>query len=186
MPVGAEAPEEPEPPRILTADVTPERLGTLLCNNPKGLLNTRDELSGWLLGFDRYNKGGERSFWLEAYGARPYTIDRVKAGGSVHIPRLSISVFGGLQPDRLSSLLLDADDDFAGIAIDAHNRSENPTDCLHPIVLLEVTEHLIVQCLFSLLWAIHHEIKQKPNGNHRKEHTRHIEGDGILGQKHDD
>ena len=111
MPVGAESPEEPEAPRILTSDVTPERLGTLLSNNPRGLLNTRDELSGWLLGFDRYNKGGERSFWLEAYGARPYTIDRVKAGGSVHIPRLSISVFGGLQPDRLSSLLLGADDD---------------------------------------------------------------------------
>jgi hypothetical protein len=111
MPASAVVPDEPQPPRIITSDVTPEKLGALLKANPKGLLNTRDELSGWLQGFDRYSKGGERSFWLEAYGARPYTIDRVKAGGSLHIDRLSISVFGGVQPDRLSSLLLNSDDD---------------------------------------------------------------------------
>ena len=111
MPAAADVPPDPERPRVITSDVTPERLGALLAANPKGLLNTRDELSGWLLGFDRYNKGGERSFWIEAYGGRPFTIDRVKAGGSVHIDRLSISVFGGIQPDRLTSLLLGADDD---------------------------------------------------------------------------
>jgi len=111
MPTSAIIPEEPQPPRILTSDVTPEKLGSLLKANPKGLLNTRDELSGWLQGFDRYNKGGERSFWLEAYGARPFTIDRVKAEGSLHIDRLSISVFGGVQPDRLTTLLFKSDDD---------------------------------------------------------------------------
>ena len=50
MPAAAVAPKEPELPRILTNDVTPERLGVLLSINPKGVLNTRDELSGWLLG----------------------------------------------------------------------------------------------------------------------------------------
>lgn len=111
MPAAAVVPLEPERPRIITSDVTPERLGALLDSNRKGLLNIRDELSGWLLGFDRYSKGGERSFWLEAFGGRPFTIDRVKAGGSVHIDHLSISVFGGMQPDRLTSLLLSSDDD---------------------------------------------------------------------------
>ena len=111
MPAAAVAPPEPERPRVATSDTTPERLGTLLANNPKGLVQVRDELSGWLLSFDRYSKGGERSFYIEAFGARPYTIDRVKAGGSVHIPRLSISVFGGIQPDRFRNLLLEGDDD---------------------------------------------------------------------------
>lgn len=111
IPTTAIAPPEPQRPRIVTSDVTPERLGALLAENPNGLLNTRDELSGWLQGFDRYSKGGERSFWLEAFGGRSFTIDRVKAGGSVQIPRLSISVFGGIQPDRLTSLILSGDDD---------------------------------------------------------------------------
>jgi putative DNA primase/helicase len=83
----------------------------MLAANPKGLFHVRDELSGWILGFDRYSKGGERSFWVEAYGGDTFTIDRVKAGGSIRIPHLSISVFGGVQPDRLTTLLLSGDDD---------------------------------------------------------------------------
>jgi len=111
MPQGAIAPPEPERPRIITNDATPERLGSMLAANPKGLFSVRDELSGWLLGFDRYSKGGERSFWIEAFGGRAFTVDRVKAGGSIRIPRLSIGVFGGIQPDRLTSLLFTGDDD---------------------------------------------------------------------------
>ena len=111
MPQGAMVPPEPERPRIITNDATPERLGSMLAANPKGLFSVRDELSGWLLGFDRYSRGGERSFWIEAFGGRPFTIDRVKAGGSLRIPRLSVSVFGGIQPDRLTSLLFSGDDD---------------------------------------------------------------------------
>ena len=105
-------PSQPEPPRIATSDVTPEKLGVLLAKNPKGLACFRDELSGWLGGMNRYAKGeGERSFWTEAYGARPYTIDRVKVGGSIHIPRLAVPVFGTIQPERLQTILFEGDDD---------------------------------------------------------------------------
>ena len=84
MPAEAVAPPEPEPPQIVTSDATPERLGVMLAHNWKGLACYRDELAGWLGGMDRYSKGeSEKSFWTEAYGARPYTIDRVKAGGSL-------------------------------------------------------------------------------------------------------
>lgn len=67
---------EPAPlplPRMVVGDTTPERLGGLLENNPKGLLQYRDEMSGWLGSFGRYssNAGGERAFWLETFGGRP-------------------------------------------------------------------------------------------------------------------
>jgi hypothetical protein len=87
MPAGACAPPEPERPRIITSDVTPERLGAMLGANPKGLFSVRDELSGWIQGFDRYSKSGERSFWIEAYGGRAFTIDRVKAGSFAALRR---------------------------------------------------------------------------------------------------
>lgn len=59
----------------------------------------------------RYSGGGsDRPFWLEAYGGRSYTVERM-GRDPVHIDRLSIGVVGGIQPDRLKSLLLKSDDD---------------------------------------------------------------------------
>jgi putative DNA primase/helicase len=72
---------EPDPlplPRTVVGDTTPERLGVLLRDNPRGLLLYRDELAGWLGSFGRYSAsaGGERALWLEAYGGRAYTKPR--------------------------------------------------------------------------------------------------------------
>ncbi len=50
--------------------------------------------------------------WIEAFGGREYIVDRVKNDGEpIRVPHLSISVLGGLQPDRLASGLLTGDDD---------------------------------------------------------------------------
>jgi hypothetical protein len=58
----------------------------------------------------RYTTGGtDRGFWLEAYGARPYRVDRMTR--EVTVDRLAIGVLGGIQPDRMNSLLLQVDDD---------------------------------------------------------------------------
>ncbi len=110
---------DPDPvplPRIIVGDTTPERLGVLLRDNPKGLLLNRDEMAGWLGSFGRYsaNAGGERALWLEAYGGRAYTIDRQKNPEATIIPHLSIAVLGGLQPDKLGLVISGADDGFAG------------------------------------------------------------------------
>ena len=56
MPQGPWRRPSPSGRRIITNDVTPERLGSMLAANPKGLFSVRDELSGWLLGFDRYSQ----------------------------------------------------------------------------------------------------------------------------------
>jgi hypothetical protein len=111
MPTSAVEPPEPMRPRILISDATAEALGGLVAAHEKGLLFFRDELSGWFNGFGRYSgSGADRAFWVEAYGGRPFTIDRVKHPLPVIIPRLSIGVLGGVQPDRLSDLIAGPDD----------------------------------------------------------------------------
>lgn len=110
MPADADDPPEPQRPRVRAGDATMERLAAMLAGLPKGLLYTRDELAGWIASFDRYSAGGDRAFWIEAYGGRPYTIDRVKHPEPVHVPHLSVAIHGGIQPERLSAIMADADD----------------------------------------------------------------------------
>ena len=103
--------DEPFPPRLSIADGTVERLAVILARQPRGTLMARDELAGWLQGMARYAGGGsDRPFWLEAYGARPYTVERM-GREPVHVDRLAIGVTGGIQPDRLRTLLVRSDDD---------------------------------------------------------------------------
>lgn len=102
---------EPFAPRYSITDGTVERLAVIVSRQPRGTLLARDELAGWLQGMTRYAGGGtDRPFWLEAYGGRSYTVERM-GREPVHIDRLSIGVIGGIQPDRLTSLLLRSDDD---------------------------------------------------------------------------
>jgi putative DNA primase/helicase len=112
IPESAVEPEKPPRPRLVFSDATQEEIGSLMAAMPKGLLSYRDELAGWFLNFDRYGGGGDRAFWLEAWGGRSYVIDRKKNEGTPHrIHHNSISVLGGIQPDRLSSGLFNGDDD---------------------------------------------------------------------------
>ncbi len=110
-PEAANPGEEPFAPRLYVTDATVERLAVIVSKQPRGTLMARDELAGWLHGMTRYAGGGsDRPFWLEAYGGRGYTVERM-GRDPVHIDRLSIGVVGGIQPDRLKSLLLKSDDD---------------------------------------------------------------------------
>jgi hypothetical protein len=102
--------EEPLAPRLLLNDVTVERVAMLLARAaPKGILMVRDELAGWLMGMNAYNEGA-RGFWIEAYGGRPYRLDRVKHSEPINIPRLAVGWHGGIQPARLTEVMRDADD----------------------------------------------------------------------------
>ena len=101
----------PEKPRLRQHDVTVEQVGALLATSaPKGLVMVRDEIAGWLMGMEAYNPAG-RAFWLEAYGGRPYRVERRKHGKEpIEIERLVVSVYGGTQPERLSELATGPDD----------------------------------------------------------------------------
>jgi hypothetical protein len=100
--------DEPVEERYTTSDATVEKLGELLRDNPNGLLNDRDELMGWLSTLDRAGHEGDRAFFLEAWnGDKPYHVDRI-GRGSIHIPALCLSIFGGIQPGPLMSYVQDA------------------------------------------------------------------------------
>lgn len=110
-PAEAEVPVAPERPRVRVSDFSTERLAALAAGLPRGLLAVRDELSGFIGGFDRYGgKGSDRSFVLEMYGGRPYVVDRVKNPEPIRVRHLSVGVLGGVQPDKLG-LILDGPDD---------------------------------------------------------------------------
>jgi hypothetical protein len=111
MPEKAVEPDKPVRPRIIITDATIEASAKLLSQHPRGLLYSRDELAGWLESFNRYSGGGDRPFWIEAYGGRPYVVDRQKNDEPLRIPFLSISVVGGIQPDKLVQLLMGGEDD---------------------------------------------------------------------------
>jgi len=113
LPDAAIEPEKPVRPRLAVSDTTPEALAAILAGQPRGLLSYRDELAGWLGSFDRYGNGsgGERAFWLEAFGGRSFVLDRVKLDVPVRIPHLTLSVLGGIQPDRLATMVMGGDDD---------------------------------------------------------------------------
>jgi hypothetical protein len=98
----AEAP--PVYRRVVCSDVTIEKLAAILEENPRGLLVTRDELSGWLASFTRYkSNSSDLPHWLEMHRAGPMIVDR-KTGEQRHcfVPRAAVSVCGGIQPRTLA------------------------------------------------------------------------------------
>jgi hypothetical protein len=104
----------PHAPRLRQNDVTVEKVAELLANaSPKGLLIVRDELAGWVKSMNAYGGAG-RQFWLEAYGGRPYRVERKTNPNPIVVPRLVVSVYGGIQPERLRPLLQDVDDGLMG------------------------------------------------------------------------
>jgi hypothetical protein len=113
-PVEANAPREPACPQLQVNDATPEKLGVICQDNPKGVLFFRDELAGWLYGFGRYGGDGERQLWLEAYNGDQRRIDRVKHPVPIFIRHFSVAVFGGMQPERLSEAIIKEVDDGLG------------------------------------------------------------------------
>lgn len=91
--------------RYKSNDTTVEKLGELLRENPAGLLVMRDELVGLIASWDREGREGERAFYLEAWnGNASFDTDRI-GRGSIFIPNLCVSIFGGIQPDKLTSYL---------------------------------------------------------------------------------
>ena len=111
-PPPGDAPEKPPCERLVCSDVTIERLGALLADNPRGLLLSRDELGAWLASFDRYkSKGaaGDLPHWMELHQAGTLFIDR--QGGDrqfLCVRRASVSVVGGIQPGTLRHALTPA------------------------------------------------------------------------------
>ena len=92
----------PSEPRIVVNDATVEKLGELLNANPRGLVQFRDELAGWLANLDREGREGDRAFWLECWnGQGAFTVDRI-GRGTIRIEACAMCILGGMQPGKLA------------------------------------------------------------------------------------
>lgn len=101
----------PKPPilrRYCVQNATPEAIGKILQEQQdRGFLTAVDELATLVKGMNQYKAGGtgnERSLWLSAYDAGPWSQER-KSGPDVYAPHSSISVAGTIQPSTLRRLM---------------------------------------------------------------------------------
>jgi hypothetical protein len=91
--------------RWLTNDVTVEKLGELLAENPNGLLLYRDELTGFFRTLERQGHEGDRAFYLESWnGKNPFIYDRI-GRGTLRIPTACVAILGTIQPGPLSAFV---------------------------------------------------------------------------------
>ena len=99
-----EAQKPVEPHSFIVNDCTVEKLQLILATNCRGTLLLKDELAGFF-DFGRYAGGAgaaERAFYLESYEGAPYTVHRV-GRDSLHIAVNGLTIYGNIQPDRLSA-----------------------------------------------------------------------------------
>lgn len=102
------APVEPTCTRCYTNDATMEALGILMVDNPTGVLVYQDELMGLLSSFDKPGRESDRQHYLTGWnGLSSVHVDRV-GRKHLYINPFCISVFGGIQPDRLARYLADS------------------------------------------------------------------------------
>src|SRR5258707_4124806 len=91
-----------------------------------------------------YNPAG-RGFWIEAYGGRPYRVERQKHPEPIDIPRLAVAVYGTTQPEKLALLMRGPDDGlFARPSLrsaDLIVRSRSRWSCLRSADRLVSTGH---------------------------------------------
>jgi hypothetical protein len=92
--------------RLLIGDATIESVAPLLKANPRGLILRRQELAGWLNGYDSYKRGGsDAASWIELFDGNDIQIDR-KGGKlaerSLYVKNAAVSVCGTIQPGTLA------------------------------------------------------------------------------------
>lgn len=98
-------PPKPVRTRWQTNNATVEKLHELCRDNPRGVLQSRDELSGWLAQIDQAGNEQDRAFYLEGWnGTGRFDLDRI-GRGTVSAKLVCISVLGNIQPEKLSAYL---------------------------------------------------------------------------------
>lgn len=104
---GADDAPKPTERTLYVADVTCEKLASILQDNPRGVAVVRDELTAWVRGMDQYRsgKGADKQFWLSAWSGDPVSVHRKnQEDGPVRVAHPFLSVVGGLPPDLLTAM----------------------------------------------------------------------------------
>ncbi|WP_457092853.1 DUF3987 domain-containing protein [Microvirga sp. P5_D2] len=97
--------------RHCATDISVAAIIDQLMAQPRGMLVHRDEILGLVRG--NLTRGGHqgRAVLLEAYDGQPY--DYVRHDRELPVPALHLSILGGIQPDKISTLMGRDDDGFA-------------------------------------------------------------------------
>jgi CRISPR-associated protein Cmr3 len=109
-----ELPQKPKPPREFFVDnATVEALDKIKGQQPEhGLVSIKDELSGLFASHGAYKggKGADKESYLSGWNGGGIKKNRAGDGSRVSLPRDSLSITGGIQPDKICSLLGDFND----------------------------------------------------------------------------
>ena len=97
-------PEKPDEPRIIdkiAGDVTFERLAHMIRHNPKGILLSKDELSGLIGSLNKYSgsKGSDEAVLMEGYNLGTIQVHRKHDPRDIFVPNTSICINGNTQPE---------------------------------------------------------------------------------------
>src|SRR4028119_8952 len=107
-------PKEPPPPREFYVDnITVESLDKIKGQQPNhGLTLIKDELSGLFASHGQYKggKGSDKESFLSGWNGKGIKKNRCSKDSRVSLGRDSLSVTGGIQPDKLRALLGDFTD----------------------------------------------------------------------------
>lgn len=107
VPCALKEPVYPSETIFAVDDITPEKLSSILFDNPGGVMWSCDELRGLLSSFGRYGGTGSgeaaKSRLLSMYTGESLRIDR-KGQDAVRIKRGWLSIFGTVQPSILPKI----------------------------------------------------------------------------------
>ena len=104
---GDDAQAAPTRRRYVVNDLTYEKAGEVLEQNPDGVLLVRDEMRGLLLHLAGEDAATARGFYLQAWSGGAYTFDRI-GRGTLTVEDARLSIIGGIQPGPLSDLVQQA------------------------------------------------------------------------------
>ncbi|PYE48364.1 YfjI family protein [Deinococcus yavapaiensis] len=100
--------------RYYVNDATPEKLGELLNENPRGFVVLKDELAAFIDQLKREDQATARGFYLSAWdGNEGYTFDRIQRG-TIRIPATCLSIIGAIQEGPLQKFVNDSRSGSAG------------------------------------------------------------------------
>jgi Protein of unknown function (DUF3987) len=108
-----DCPDPPEHEHCTVSDITIEQLAQVLQATPRGVLQYRDELAGWIHSMNIYRggRGSDVEQYKEIWSGLPLKVDR-KTTADAYVEHPFVAVLGGIQPERLDVLAKGGEDGF--------------------------------------------------------------------------
>jgi hypothetical protein len=98
-------PAKPTLKQYISKDFTFESLVPIFCENPRGILIVKDELSGIITSLNQYKggKGSDRENMLELFNCGALKVDR-KGAKTLYAPVSGTGIIGGIQPAKMTKV----------------------------------------------------------------------------------